>query len=86
VPVARQVGAAVGTAAAGLVFALSLSAATLHAAEQDGSHVPAIIPAVRHSFVAVALLGIVGVIACRWLRPEGPGLEPRAERAAPVGN
>ena len=64
VPVARQVGAAMGTAAAGLVFALSLSAATVHAAEQDGAHVAAIIPAVRHSYLAVAALGVIGVVAC----------------------
>jgi len=86
VPVARQVGAAVGTAAAGVAFALSLSDAMVHAAEKDGAHVAAIIPAVRHSYLAVAALGVIGVVACRWLRTDNVPAEPLAEQAAPVSH
>ena len=68
IPLARQVGAGLGTAIAGMVFASSLSESTIRAAEQAGAHVPAVVPAARHTYVAAAALGAIGVIACRWLR------------------
>jgi MFS family permease len=70
IPLSRQAGAGLGTALAGLVFESSLSQHTVRAAEKAGAHVPAIIPGARHTYLAAALLGSVGVIACRWLRGE----------------
>jgi len=68
VPLARQVGAGLGTALVGVVFTLSLSQQTIHAAEQAGAHVPDVVPAVRLTYLVAAVLGGIGVIACRWLR------------------
>jgi len=70
IPLARQAGAGVGTAIAGLVFESSLSESTIRAAEKAGAHVPAVIPGARHTYVAAAALGAIGVIASRWLREE----------------
>ena len=70
IPLARQAGAGVGTAIAGLVFESSLSESTIRAAEKAGAHVPAVIPGARHTYVAAAALGAIGVIASRWLRDE----------------
>jgi MFS family permease len=68
VPLSRQVGAGLGTAIAGIVFAVSLSEAAIRASEREGAHVAAVVPAARHTYLAAALLGSVAVIACRWLR------------------
>ena len=66
IPLARQAGAGLGTAMAGLVFESSLSQHTVRAAEKAGAHVPAIVPGARHSYLAAAL-GSVGArrTACR---------------------
>ena len=72
IPLARQVGAGLGTAVAGIIFVASLSQSAVHAAEKTGAHVPAVVPAARHTFVAAALLGGLGLVACHWLRRE-PG-------------
>src|SRR5581483_6936837 len=63
IPLARQVGAGVGTAVAGIVFAASLSHSAIHAAERQGAHVPAVVPGARHSYLAAALLGAIAVAA-----------------------
>ena len=79
IPLARQAGAGVGTAIAGLVFESSLSESTIRAAEKAGAYVPAVIPGARHTYVAAAALGAIGVIASRWLRDERepvPGRSP----------
>jgi hypothetical protein len=68
VPLSRQVGAGLGTAVVGIVFALSLSDAAIRASEKDGAHVTAVIDAARHTYLAAAALGAIGVIACWWLR------------------
>jgi MFS family permease len=78
VPLSRQVGAGLGTALAGIVFALSLSDAAIRASEHHGAHVGAVVPAARHTFLAAALLGAIGVAACYWLR-RVPGRRVRAE-------
>ncbi len=77
IPLARQVGAGVGTAVAGIVFAASLSQSAIHAAERQGAHVPAVVPGARHSYLAAALLGAIAVAACRWM-----GSGRRIERPA----
>ncbi len=59
-----------GTAVAGIVFAASFSDAAIRAAEKAGAHVPAVVPAARHTYLAAALLGGIGVIACAWMRRE----------------
>ncbi|HEY0387780.1 MAG TPA: MFS transporter [Gaiellales bacterium] len=82
IPLARQVGAGLGTAVAGIVFVASLSDRAVKAAEKSGSHVPAVVPAARHTFVAAALLGAIGLVACYWLRREPrPAVAARPERA-----
>jgi MFS family permease len=85
IPLARQVGAGLGTAVAGIIFVASLSDAAVHAAEKTGAHVPAVVPAARHTYVAAALLGGLGLVACHWLRREprrAPARRPeRADRA-----
>ena len=70
IPLARQVGAGLGMAIAGLVFESSLSESTVRAAEKAGAHVPAVVPGARHTYLAAAALGAIGVVACRWLRDE----------------
>ena len=62
---------------AGIVFLASLSDAAIRAAEESGAHVPAVVPAARHTYLAAALLGGIGVIACAWMRRE-----PRSAVAA----
>jgi MFS family permease len=79
IPLARQVGAGLGTAVAGIIFVASLSDAAVKAAEKTGAHVPAVVPAARHTFVAAALLGAIGLVACHWLRRE-----PRRAVTAPA--
>jgi MFS family permease len=87
VPVARQVGAGLGTAVAGIVFALALSEQAIRAAEREGARVPAVVDGARLTFVAAAALGLVGVVASRWLR-EGAAAEqlppPREGVVEPV--
>jgi MFS family permease len=85
IPLARQAGAGLGTAIAGLVFESSLSESTIRAAEKAGAHVPAVVPGARHTYVAAAALGAIGVIASRWLRDDR---EPVAlpAREVPVGS
>jgi hypothetical protein len=68
IPLSRQVGSGMGIAVAGAVFAASLSHAALRASEHSGAHVPSVVPAARISYFAAGLLGLVGVVACRWLR------------------
>jgi MFS family permease len=86
IPLARQVGAGLGTAVAGIIFVASLSASAVHAAEKTGAHVPAVVPAARHTYLAAALLGGLGLVACHWLRREprrSVATRPkRADRAA----
>jgi hypothetical protein len=69
IPLARQVGSGVGAAVAGIVFAATLSAAQVSAAQHQGAHVPEVVHAARLTYVAVAAIGALGVVACRWLRP-----------------
>ncbi|MGZ4430514.1 MAG: hypothetical protein ACXVYV_02595, partial [Gaiellales bacterium] len=80
IPLARQVGAGVGTAVAGIVFAASLSHSAIYAAERQGAHVPAVVPGARHSYLAAALLGAIAVAACRWM---GSGRRVEQPAAAP---
>ncbi len=77
IPLARQVGAGLGTAVAGIVFLASLSDAAVRAAEKSGAHVPAVVTGARHTYLAAALLGAIGVVACAWMRRE-----PRAAVAS----
>jgi len=67
IPLARQIGSGVGAAIAGIVVASTLTARQLAAAQHSGAHVPAVINAARLSYLAVAGLSVLGVIACRWL-------------------
>jgi MFS family permease len=67
IPLARQVGSGVGAAIAGIVVASTLTTGQLAAAQHSGAHVPAIVHAARLSYLAVAGLSVLGVIACRWL-------------------
>jgi MFS family permease len=83
IPLARQVGAGLGTAVAGIVFLASLSDQAIKAAERKGAHVPAVVPAARHTYVAAALLSAIGLVACYWLRREpSHAVAPSADRAA----
>ena len=86
VPLSRQVGAGLGTAIAGIVFAISLSDAAIRASERDGAHVAAVVPAARHTYLAAALLGAIAVIACHWLRQAphrgGRAVDASADRVA----
>jgi MFS family permease len=72
IPLTRQVGSGVGAAVAGIVFAAVLSSHQIDASEHVGAHVPAVVGAARQTYVAVALVGLVGVVATRWLRAERP--------------
>jgi MFS family permease len=76
IPLARQVGSGMGAAVAGIVFAATLSSAQVRAAERAGAHVPAVIDAARLTYLAAALVGLLGVAACLWLRSD-----PRPARA-----
>lgn len=83
IPLARQVGAGLGTAVAGIVFLASLSDQAIRAAEKSGAHVPMVVPAARHTYVAAALLGAIGLVACHWLRREPRrAIAASADRAA----
>jgi MFS family permease len=84
IPLARQVGAGLGTAVAGIVFLASLSDQAIKAAEREGAHVPAVVPAARHTYIAAALLSTIGLVACHWLRREQrqPVRASSADRAA----
>jgi hypothetical protein len=82
IPLTRQVGSGTGAAVAGIVFAATLSAHQIQAAEHSGAHVPAVVHAVRLTYLAVAAVSSVGVVACLWLRRdvEAPGRSrPRPE-------
>jgi MFS family permease len=76
IPLARQVGSGMGAAVAGIVFAATLSSTQVRAAERAGAHVPAVIDAARLTYLAAALVGLLGVVACVWLRSD-----PRTARA-----
>jgi hypothetical protein len=68
IPLTRQVGSGTGAAVAGIVFAATLTAHEISAAEHAGAHVPAVVHAVRLTYLAVAAVSAVGVVACLWLR------------------
>ena len=83
IPLARQVGAGLGTAVAGIVFLASLSDAAIRAAEKSGAHVPAVVSGARHTYLAAALLAGIGVVACAWMRREPRRtVAAKADRAA----
>jgi MFS family permease len=71
VPLARQVGSGVGAAVAGIVVAAVLTSSQMAAAEHSGAHVPAVVHAARLSYLAVGVIGLAGLVACRWLRGGG---------------
>ncbi len=79
IPLARQVGSGVGAAVAGIVFAGALTGHEIAAAQRSGAHVPAVVDAARLTYVAVAALGLLGVVACRWLA-RTPDRAPAVER------
>ena len=82
IPLARQVGAGLGTAVAGIVFLASLSDAAVRAAERKGAHVSAVVPGARHTYLAAALLGAIGVVAGAWMRrAPRPAVSAKADRA-----
>jgi MFS family permease len=85
IPLTRQVGSGTGAAVAGIVFAAALSAHQVQAAEHAGAHVPAVVHAVRLTFLAVSAVSAVGVIACLWLRSdvESPGRARPLPRPGP---
>jgi hypothetical protein len=78
IPLARQVGSGVGAAIAGIVFASALTAHQIAAAQRSGAHVAAVVDAARLTYVAVAGVGLVGLVACRWLA-RAPQREPVIE-------
>jgi MFS family permease len=85
IPLARQVGSGMGAAIAGIVFAAALTSAQVHAAERAGAHVSAVVDAARLTYLAAAIVGLLGVVACLWLRgdvrtvrAEHPIVEPEA--------
>jgi MFS family permease len=85
IPLARQVGSGMGAAVAGIVFAATLTSAQVTAAERANAHVPAVVDAARLTYLAAALVGLLGVAACLWLRgdvrtarAEHPMVEPEA--------
>jgi len=82
IPLARHVGAGLGTAVAGIVFLASLSDAAVRAAEKKGAHVPAVVPGARHTYLAAALLGAIGVVAGAWMRrAPRPSVSAKPDRA-----
>jgi len=85
IPLTRQVGSGTGAAVAGIVFAAALSAHQVQAAEHSGAHVPAVVHAVRLTFLAASAVSAVGVVACLWLRSdvESPGRERPLPPAGP---
>ncbi len=76
IPLTRQIGSGVGAAVAGIVFAATLSAHQIAASEHVGAYVPAVVDTVRLTYLAVAAVGLVGVIATRWLYDDRPGRAP----------
>jgi hypothetical protein len=78
IPLTRQVGSGTGAAVAGIVFAATLSAHQIRAAEHAGAHVPAVVHAARLTYLAVTAVSAVGVVACLWLRRD-LGTPGRAE-------
>jgi hypothetical protein len=68
IPLARQVGSGMGAAVAGIVFAATLTSGQVSAAERAGAHVPAVVGAARLTYLAAAVVGLLGVAACMWLR------------------
>jgi MFS family permease len=83
IPLTRQVGSGTGAAVAGIVFAATLSAGQIQAAEHAGAHVPAVVHAARLTYLAVTAVSAVGVVACLWLRRD-VGTPGRAEPLPPV--
>jgi len=97
IPLTRQVGSGTGAAVAGIVFAAALTAGQVRAAEHVGAHVPSVVHAARLTYLAVAAVSAIGVVACFWLRrdagtaaqqrpqapPEQVAAEPEAEHAVP---
>jgi len=82
IPLARQVGAGLGTAVAGIVFLASLSDTAVRAAEKKGAHVTAVVPGARHTYLAAALLGAIGVVAGAWMRrAPRPSVSAKPDRA-----
>jgi MFS family permease len=83
IPLARQVGSGLGAAIAGVVFAASLTAGQVAAAQHSGAHVPPVVHAARLTFVAVGAVSAIGVLACRWLRGDArPAMAADLDRAA----
>jgi hypothetical protein len=70
IPLARQVGSGMGAAIAGIVFAAALTSAQVHDAERAGAHVPSVIDAARLTYLGAAVVGLLGVAACLWLRSD----------------
>jgi MFS family permease len=79
IPLARQVGSGMGAAIAGIVFAAALTSAQVHHAERAGAHVPAVVDAARLTYLGAAVVGLLGLAACLWLR--GDARTARAEHA-----
>ncbi len=72
IPLTRQIGSGVGAAVAGIVFAAVLTSHQMDASEHVGAYVPAVVGAARDTYAAVAVVGVVGVVATRWLRADAP--------------
>lgn len=72
IPLTRQIGSGVGAAVAGIVFAAVLTSHQIDASEHVGAYVPAVVGAARDTYAAVAAVGVVGVVATRWLRADAP--------------
>ncbi len=75
IPLTRQIGSGVGAAVAGIVFAATLTSHQISASEHTGAYVPEVVHAARLTYVAVAAVGVIGVIATRWLYDDGKGRE-----------
>jgi MFS family permease len=76
IPLTRQIGSGVGAAVAGIVFAGALSAHQIAASEHVGAYVPDVVGAARLTYAAVAAVGLVGVVATRWLYDDRRGRSP----------
>ena len=70
IPLARQIGSGMGAAIAGIVFAAALTSAQVHDAERAGAHVPSVVDAARLTYLGAAVVGLLGVAACLWLRSD----------------
>lgn len=73
IPLTRQIGSGVGAAVAGIVFAATLTSHQISASEHVGAYVPEVVDAARLTYAAVAAVGVIGVIATRWLYDDGKG-------------